>query len=97
MSFNHYLSGKSADVWTTMPVQLQNQLPGVAARTSSKRITAPCGFFMRAGLLLSMVGWMEEPKGSPGFLLDRYCELCSAHHHNVAVQVVFHSQVGTRL
>lgn len=63
-------SGKSLDVRSIMPMQPLNGLSGFAPRTSTKRTTAPCGFFVcGARLHLSMVGRAGEPKGSPGSLL----------------------------
>ncbi|EMP7139229.1 hypothetical protein ROV06_004946 [Serratia marcescens] len=40
------------------------------------------GFFVRARLCLSMVGWVGEPKGSPGSFVDRSCKPHSAHHQS---------------
>jgi hypothetical protein len=89
-------SGKCLDVRAIMPVQPQNRLPGLVSWTSSKRITALSGFFMRARLYLSMVGWVGASQGAPGSLLDRLDQPHSAHHHRLVSKVVFHNQVGAR-
>lgn len=77
----------------TMPVYLQNQVPGLAFRTSSKRITALCGFFMRS-VCTSMVGYAGASQDAPGSLLDRLRQPYVVHHPRLASKVVFHSQVG---
>ncbi|HEJ7884143.1 TPA: hypothetical protein SMI12_001066 [Serratia liquefaciens] len=41
------------------------------------------GFFVcDAQLYPSMVGWVGEPKGSPGSFVDRSCKPHSAHHQS---------------
>lgn len=70
MSFLISHTGNSIDVQAIIVVQPLNGLSGFAPRTSTKRTTAPCGFFVcGAQLHLSMVGRAGEPKGSPGSLL----------------------------
>lgn len=70
MSKIRIFSGNSYVVRSIMPVQPQNRLSGLAARTSRKRTTAPSGFFVcGVRLHLSMVGRTGEPKGSPGSFL----------------------------
>lgn len=70
MNIIRNFSSNSFVVRSIMPVQPQNRLPGLEHRISTKRTTAPCGFFVcGARLHLSMVGRAGEPKGSPGSLL----------------------------
>lgn len=68
MSKIRIFSGNSLVVRSIMPVQPQNRLSGVAARTSRKRITAPAVFLCAKHChnYASMVGRAGEPKGSPG-------------------------------
>lgn len=65
--------GRAGGVRDNIVLQPLNGLPGVRTRTSHKRITAPCGFFMcyfRARQ--TMAGRMGQSKGWPGFLCDRF-------------------------
>lgn len=53
-------------------MQLQNQLSGLASRISIKRTAALAVFLCQVhGHIQIMVGRAGEPKGSPGFLIDR--------------------------
>lgn len=61
------------DVRDSLSWQLINGLSGVRTWTSTKRMTAPSGFFMRiVRVRLSMVGRTGQPKGWPGFFVDRF-------------------------
>ncbi|CAI2429610.1 Uncharacterised protein [Serratia proteamaculans] len=95
MSFLITHTGNSIDVQAIIVVQPLNGLSGLASWTSSKRITALSGFFMRnVCTRVSMVGYVGAPKGAPGSLLDRLRQPCVAHHPRLASTVVFHYQVG---
>lgn len=78
-----------------IPGQLQNQLPGLVSRISSKRITALSGFFMRyVCTRVSMVGYVGASTEAPDSLLDRLDQPCVAHHPRLVSKVVFLYQVG---
>lgn len=55
-----------------MIAQPKNWLSGVETRSSIMRITAQCGFFMRYVRAHPMVGRAGQPKGWPGFMIDRF-------------------------
>lgn len=97
MPIKNKSSGNCVDVRAIISVQPQNRLPGLASRTSSKRITALSGFFMRdVRTSSSMVGYVGASTEAPGSLLDRLRQPHVVHHPQLALTVVFHSQVGAQ-
>lgn len=82
-------TSKEIKVQAIIPVQLQNQLSGLASCLSKKRIAAPCGFFMRSvRTRISMVGYVGAQQCAPGSFFDRLRQPCVVHHPRLALKVV---------